>query len=94
MMSRKTNIVLFIICGTVFNIIVTMASFLAILILYSKLLYSRLPKNGAYWILPAGFLISIVISFLIYRSAMKIFKKKVDMEKYFEPGLKSPPRKH
>jgi hypothetical protein len=84
-MSKKTNTLFFILVATIFNIIVTVLSFLAILLIYSKFLYQLLPGSSTAWILPLGFVIAIVASFLVYRLAMKIFMKKVDLEKYFDP---------
>ena len=84
-MSKKTNTIVFILCGTVFNILVTVLSFLGLLVVYSKFLYQVLPEGGNAWILPVIFVLSIVISFFVYRLAIKIIMKKVDMDKYFDP---------
>jgi hypothetical protein len=94
-MSKKTNTLLFILGATLFNVIVTVASFLVVLILFSKFLYPRLPENSTAWALPVLFIISIAASFLLYRFLIKLLMKKVDVEKYFDPIFKSgrPPRK-
>ena len=84
-MSKKTNTILFILGGTVFNILITVFCFFAFLFLYSKFLYPYLSENSAAWILPIIFIASIVVAFLVYRLAVKIILKKVDMEKYFDP---------
>lgn len=84
-MNKKTNTLLFIIGGTVFNILITVLSFLAFLFLYSTVLHSRLPESAAAWALPVIFVAAIVVSFLVYRLVMKIIMKKVDMDKYFDP---------
>ena len=93
-MSKKTNTLLFILLGTLFNVIITVTFFLLFLIIYSKFLYGRLNESAAAWVLPVFFVGAIVVSFLIYRLAIKILVKKVDMEKYFDPIFgRKPPRK-
>ena len=84
-MSKKTNTLLFIIGGTIFNVLVTMISFLVFLIIYSKFFYGRVSENFAAWLLPVLFAGAIAASFFIYRLAIKILMKKVDMDKYFNP---------
>ena len=84
-MSRKTNTLLFILGGTVFNIIITVVCFLVLMVVFSTFLYPRLPEDSAAWILPAIFIASIVASFFIYRVALKQIMKRVDMEKHFDP---------
>ena len=96
MMNKKTNSLLFIIGGTIFNIIITILFFLLFLVFYSAVLYPLLPESIGAWILPVIFVLSIVASFLVYRLAIKILMKKVNMEKYFDPifGARRPPRKN
>ena len=84
-MSRKTNTLLFILLGTIFNIIITISFFIFFLIIYSKFLFGRLDESATAWLLPVFFVAAIVVSFLVYRLAIKILIKKVDMEKYFDP---------
>ena len=93
-MSKKTNTLLFILGGTVFNILITVLCFLILLALYSRLLYPVLPESSAAWALPIVFVASIVASFFVYRQAIKVVMKKVDMEKHFDPIFgRRPPRK-
>ena len=84
-MNKKTNTVLFILAGTVFNILITVLSFLIFLVIYTKFFYARAPETSVAWILPVIFLASIVASFLVYRFVIKFIMKKVDMDKYFDP---------
>ena len=95
-MSKKTNTLLFILGGTVFNILTTIVCFIILLVIYSRFLYPLLPESGAAWALPIIFVASIVASFFVYRQAVKMVTKKVDMEKHFDPifGRRPPPRKH
>jgi len=84
-MSKKTNTLLFLIGGTIFNVIVTIVCFLLFLIIYSNFLYGRVSESVAAWVLPLFFAGAIAASFFIYRLAIKILMKKIDMEKYFDP---------
>ena len=93
-MSKKTNTLLFILGGTVFNILVTLICFVIFLVIYGRV-HSLFPESVAAWILPVIFIASIVVSFVVYRLLIKIIMKKVDMEKYFDPifGPRRPQRK-
>ena len=93
-MNKKTNTLLFILGGTVFNILITIICFLILLVFYFKLIQPSLPESAAGVALPVIFIGSIVVSFLIYRVVLKIIMKKVNMEKYFDPifGHRRPPR--
>jgi len=82
-MNKKLNTVLFIIGGTVFNVLVTIISFLFFLFIYSKFLYGRVSDSAVSWLLPVFFAASIAASFFIYRLVIKILMKKIDVEKYF-----------
>ena len=87
-MSKKTNTVLFILIATVFNVVVTIVSFVLLLLLYGRLLAPRLPQQVAAWGLPVIFVGSIVIGFVVYRAVLKTLMKRIDMEKNFDPLFK------
>ena len=95
-MSKKTNTILFIMGGTVFNILVTAVSFFVLLLLFTRFLFPHLPDDSVGWMLPVIFIAAIITSFLIYRQLFKFIMKKVDMEKYFDPifGRRRPPSIH
>jgi len=84
-MTKKTNTVLFILGGTIFNIVVTVLCFAIFLFIYTRFLFSHLPEGSMTWVLPVNFVASIAASCFIYRKMIKLFMKKVDMEKYFIP---------
>jgi len=84
-MSKKTNTLLFILGGTVFNIIVTVLCFIFFLFIFTRFLFPHLPDGSIAWMLPINFAASIAASFLVYRQTIKLIMKKVDMEKYFVP---------
>lgn len=88
-MSKKTNTLLFILAGTIFNILVTIISFLVLLITYSRFLFSLIPQSAIAWVIPVMFTVSIFVSFLVYRIVLNKIMKKVDIEKYFDSIFKS-----
>ena len=79
------NTFLFILGGTVFNILITVLCFLFFLVIYSKFFYSSLNESMSAWVLPLIFVASIVVSFFAYRLLIKVIMKKIDMDKYFDP---------
>jgi hypothetical protein len=95
-MSKKTNTLLFILGATVFNILVTVVCFTALLVLYARFIASLLPEGGQAWGFPLIFIAAIALSFLIYRVVLKQLMKKIDVEKHFDPifgGRRPPARK-
>jgi hypothetical protein len=96
-MNKKTNTLLFILAATIFNILVTIASFLALLLLFTFVIMPGLPEPAAgktaAWAIPAIFIGAIAVSFAVYRLVLKFFMKKVDIGKYFDPifGSRRPP---
>jgi len=84
-MSKKTNTWLFILGATIFNMLVTIASFFLLLFIYANTIMNLLPDESKAFGLPIIFIAAIVAAFLIYRYALKFFLKKVEVEKYFDP---------
>ena len=84
-MNKKVNTILFILGATVFNIIVTILSFLALLVLYAKVLIPILPDKAHMCSFPLLFLLSLAVAFIVYRRVLNYIMKKVEMEKYFDP---------
>jgi hypothetical protein len=84
-MNKKVNTILFILGATVFNIIITVLSFLLLLILYAKLFMKILPEGAQAWSFPVMFIAAIVISFIVYKFALRFLIKKINVEKYFDP---------
>jgi len=87
-MSKKANTVIFVIIATILCTLVTVSSFIVILVIYSTYFFSRFPEYLRPWVLPVTFIISISISFFVYRLVIKILIKKVNVEKYLEPIFK------
>jgi len=84
-MNKRLNTILFILGATVFNILITVLSFLLLLIVYARLLLRLLPEGLQAWSFPVIFIASLAIAFIAYRYALRFLMKKIDMEKYFDP---------
>jgi len=84
-MNKKINTLLFILCATLFNIVVAMVSFIVFTILYIKFLMLQMPETSRSWAFTAIFLVSIGVSFLVYRIVLKHLIEKIEIEKYFDP---------
>jgi len=93
--NKKTNTVIFILVATGFNIVITVTSFLVLLVIYGRLIAPRLPDQAAAWGLPLIFIGAIVLAFFIYRKILKIVMRHIDVEKNFDPLFKPhrPPRR-
>ena len=88
-MNKKANTFLFILGATLFNIVVTILSFILLLLLYIKLLFPFLPEEGRVWGFVILFVAAIILTFFIYRFALKLLLKKVQPDKYFDPIFKN-----
>jgi len=84
-MNKKINTILFILCATLFNVLVAILSFIILMLLYIKLLFVLVPETSRSWGFTVIFIISIAISFFVYRYVLKYLLTKVDIEKYFDP---------
>jgi hypothetical protein len=82
-MSRKTNTLLFVLIATVANILLTVVSFLVLYFPYALFIAPRLPPSSLIWSLALLFLLALVISFIAYNTLLKLFIKKVDVQKRF-----------
>ncbi|MDR0760666.1 MAG: leader peptide processing enzyme [Treponema sp.] len=99
-MSKKTNTLFFILAATAFNILLTVAAFMALLLLFTFVIMPGLPESAlakaAAWAIPVIFIGAIAISFAVYRIILKVFMKKVNIEKHFDPifgGRRRPVRR-
>jgi hypothetical protein len=96
-MSKKSNTLIFILAATVFNVLITIIAFLALLFLFTVVIMPRLPEpaagRAAAWAIPVIFIGAIAVSFAVYRIVLKLFMKRVNIEKHFDPifGARRPP---
>ncbi|GMO40181.1 MAG: hypothetical protein Ta2B_20020 [Termitinemataceae bacterium] len=86
-MTKKQFSFLFIGAATLFNIITTVLFFLLLFLLYFSFLRPFISSNYIIWGIPVIFILSILFSFFLYGRLIKIFFKKVDLNKYFDPLL-------
>ncbi|GHU70005.1 hypothetical protein FACS189450_03780 [Spirochaetia bacterium] len=84
-MNKKTNTWLFILGATVFNILITIISFVVLLIIYARFIVNYIPEAGQPWGFVVIFIGSIALSFVLYRVIIKYLLKRFDVEKYFDP---------
>ncbi|MCL2126914.1 MAG: leader peptide processing enzyme [Treponema sp.] len=92
-MNKKVNTLFFIIGATLFNILITVLFFLLLLVVYARFIMPGLPEGAQAWAFPMIFIASIAASFAIYRFALKLLLKKIEMEKYFDPIISSKRRR-
>jgi len=86
-MNKKTNTILFILGATVFNVLVCLAGFIGLFLLYVSLIVPMFGLGEESWSVAIIFIFAggIALSILIYRIVLKAVMKKVDVEKYFDP---------
>jgi len=84
-MNKKVNTILFILGATVFNILITILSFLVLLIIYIKTIMRILPENAQAWSFPFIFIAALAIAFFAYRYALRYLISRIEIEKYFDP---------
>jgi hypothetical protein len=84
-MNKKANTLLFILCATIFNILIAIISFIGLTLLYIRFVMVLMPEGGRSWAFSMIFLASIAISFMVYRFVLKFLLTKVKVEDYFDP---------
>jgi phosphoglycerol transferase MdoB-like AlkP superfamily enzyme len=84
-MNKKANTLLFVLGATLFNIFITLLSFVILTLLYVKFIIRIVPESGRGLVLAFLFVAAIVVSFLVYRVVLKFLIKKVEIEKHFDP---------
>jgi len=88
-MNKKINTILFVLGATAFNILITVFSFFLLMILYANFIARILPQGAQAWSFPLIFISSLVISFFVYKIVLGHLVKKIDVEKYFDPIIRS-----
>lgn len=84
-MNKKANTFLFILGATVFNILITVLSFVLLLTVYAKFIMPHLPEQAQAWSFPLIFIAAMAVAFIAYRYLLRFLLKKIDVEKYFDP---------
>jgi hypothetical protein len=89
-MNKKTNTLFFVFAATLANLLLTILSFMLLYLPYALWIAPRLPPSSVVWILALLFLLALVISVIVYQALLKLFIKKVDVRKHFDPIIKGP----
>ena len=88
-MNKKFNTILFILGATAFNLIVTILCIVLLFVISQKFIMLYLPENAQAsainWSLILCFIGGIVLSYVIYRFALRLLMKKVNIENYMSP---------
>ncbi len=89
-MNKKANTVLFVLGATVVNVVMMLAIFLVLFVLYGKFLSPLIPDQIDQIMMLVLFIGSIVLTYFIYHRMIKFFSNKIDMDKYFDPIFRPP----
>lgn len=92
-MNKKLNTILFILCATIFNIIVAVISFFVFFLLYAKFIMPIIAESGYQWGLTLVLIAAIAVSIGVYRIVLRFLLDKIEIEKYFDPLFVSKYRK-
>jgi phosphoglycerol transferase MdoB-like AlkP superfamily enzyme len=84
-MNKKLNTIFFILGATLLNVLVAIISFILLMLIYVKFLNNLIPEQSGSWVFALIFLISIAVSFIVYRYLLKYLLRKIDVDKYFDP---------
>ena len=75
-MTKKTKMVLFLLSATAINVVLTVICFSILMLIYTVLIIPRIPDNVSFVGFPLIFLASLVIAFIVYQMALKLYLKK------------------
>ncbi|MDR2731212.1 MAG: leader peptide processing enzyme [Treponema sp.] len=92
-MNKKLNTLLFILGATIVNIMVTIISFILLMLLYVKFLAPVIPEEKRAWGFSLIFIASLAAAFLVYRALIKFISKKFQIENFLDPLFTSRYRK-
>ena len=84
-MNKKANTVLFMLAATLFNIISGVVCFLVLFFVYARFIAPHIPESARPWGLPVILFGSFGLSVVSYHVLVRIFTKRVNMEKHFSP---------
>ncbi len=84
-MNRKANSILFVIAATVVNIIVMMILYVVLLITYAQLIAPLVPAAVSQGMLLVLFIVSVVVTYILYHQFMIYLGNRFDLNKYFGP---------
>ena len=82
-MNKKLNTAVFLVVATAVNIGIMLVVFVVLMVVVTLLARDKPQLMSVLYIV--AFFLAIVATFFLYSLVMKLFQKKVDMEKYFHP---------
>jgi len=82
-MNKKLNTAIFLVVATAVNIGIMLIVFVGLMVAVTLIARDNAQLMSVLYIV--AFFLSIVATFFLYSLIMKLFQKKVDMEKYFHP---------
>lgn len=89
-MNKKVNTAIFLLVATTVNIGIMLVIFIALMVVVTLVSGQNAQLAQALYVI--SFFGAIVATFFIYNVLIKIFQKKVDMDKYFHPIFRRRPR--
>ena len=87
-MNKKLNTFFFILGATILNMFLMVLLFSVTFLIYGVFIASRLSSGINTVFVLALFVISIIVTYLIYHRIVNFMSKKIDFEKYFDPLFK------
>ena len=84
-MNKKLNTVFFVLGATLFNVIITVAAFILLIMIYARYIMDIVPDGVNEWSFPVCCIAAIAISFVVYRAVLNFLIKKINMDQYFDP---------
>lgn len=91
-MNKKTNTILFILGATVGNIVLMLAIFLGLFVLYGRFIAPNVDTTVNQIIVFVIFIGSVALTYFIYHRIIKLLSKKFDLDKHFDPIFRSKKR--
>ncbi len=83
--KKKLNSVLFVLVATLVNLLVMIAVFLLLSMLYGSFLAPQFSQAAGQVAVILIFFISVVTSYFFYHFFVKWLSKRIDMDRYFDP---------
>ncbi len=84
-MNKRVNTILFILVATLVNIVIMLAVFVLLFVLFGLFLAPHVPEAVTSILVLLIFVGSITLTYFIYHKLVQFISRKVDMEKYFDP---------
>jgi hypothetical protein len=95
-MNKKLNTVLFLVGATVFNVLVTILSFVLLALLHIKFIMPKLSETAGMNGFIVVFIGAIAIAFVVYRFVLNRLIARIKFDDYFDPIFhprRRPPKK-